>query len=188
MDRLVAVEGDDRATFIAVDAPAKVDVVAERAAPVFFWIPRRMGRVRPFLWEQRPETAASPVPLRVLLFDFGLGQTEFDRRTDVLGNRRLVDVLHLRRLRPCTSIASVPPRVVHVVTGRAAPVPRDVSMTPRILAQLRLRISRPRRSWFTTSLALPSRREIEVLAAFTDPVPRRVPVEGCVGVHRPGII
>ena len=92
MDRLVPVEGDDRATLVAVDAPAKVDVVAERAAPIFFRISSGVRRMGPFLGEQGPQTTASPVPLRVLLFDFGLGQTQFDRGADVLGNRRLVDV------------------------------------------------------------------------------------------------
>ena len=92
MDRLVAVEGDDRATFIAVDAPAKVDVVAERAAPIFFRISGTMRRMGPFLGEQRPQPTASPVPLRVLLFDLGLRQTEFDGRTHVFWDGRLVDV------------------------------------------------------------------------------------------------
>ena len=50
MDRLVPVEGDDRATLVAVDAPAKVDVVAERTPPVFFRISGRMGRMGSFLW------------------------------------------------------------------------------------------------------------------------------------------
>ena len=170
MDRLVPVEGDDRATLVAVDPATKVDVVAERAAPVFFRISGTMRRVRPFLREQWPQPTASPVPLRVLLFDLGLGQSQFDRGADVLGNCGLVDVAHLGRLGPCTSIASIPPRIIDVVTSRAAPVARDVPMTPRILAQLRLRVTRPRRSWFTTSFALPARREVEVLAAFTDPV------------------
>ena len=80
-------------------------------------------------------------------------------------------------LRSCTSIASVPPRIVDVVTSRAAPVPRDISMRPGVLRQLRLRVTRPRRSRFTTSFALPARREVEVLATFTNPVPRRVSVD-----------
>ena len=74
MDRLVPVEGDDRSTFIAVDAPTKVDVVAERAAPVFFRVARGVRRVRPFLGEQRPETTPLAVPLRVRLLHLGLRQ------------------------------------------------------------------------------------------------------------------
>ena len=170
VDRLVAVEGDDRATFIAVDPSTEVDVVAERAAPILFRIPRRVRRVRPFLGEQRPQPPSSPVPLRVRLFDFGLRNPELDRGTDVLGNRRLVDVFHLSRLGPRTSIASVPPRIVHIVTRRAAPVSGHVSVRPGVLAQLRLRVTGPRRSRFTTSFALPSRREIQILATLTDPV------------------
>ena len=49
VDRLVAVEGDDRAALVAVDAPAEVDVVAQRAAPVLFGVPCRMGRMGSFL-------------------------------------------------------------------------------------------------------------------------------------------
>ena len=170
VDRLVAVEGDDRPTFIAVDAPTKVDVVAERAAPIFFRISRGVRRVRPFLREQRPQPTTSPVPLRVRLLDLRLRNPKFDRGADVLGNCGLVDVFHLSRLGPCTSIASVPPRVIDVVTSRAAPVARDVSVTPRILRQLRLRVTRPRRSRFTTSFAFSPRREVEVLTALADPV------------------
>ena len=92
VDRLVPVERDDRPTFIAVDAPTEVDVVAERAAPIFFRISGRVRRVRPLLREQGPETTPSAVPLRVLLFDLGLRNPKFDRGADVLGNRRLVDV------------------------------------------------------------------------------------------------
>ena len=92
VDRLVPVEGDDRSTLVAVDPPAKVDVVAERAAPIFFRISGRMRRVRPFLREQRPQSPSSPVPLRVLLFDLRLRNPEFDRGADVLGNCGLVDV------------------------------------------------------------------------------------------------
>ena len=182
VDRLVAVKRYNSSALVAVDAPAKVDVVAERAAPVFFWISGTMRRVRPLLREQRPQPPSSPVPLRVLLFDLRLRQTEFDRGADVLGNRGLMDVAHLSRLGPCTSIAPVAPRIVHVVTSRAAPVPRDVSVRPGVLAQFRLRVTRPRRSRFTTSFALPSRREVEVLATFTNPVPRRVSVDRCVRI------
>ena len=133
MDRLVPVEGDDRATLVAVDAPAKVDVVAERAPPIFFRIPRGVRRVRPFLREQRPQPTTSPVPLRVLLFDFRLRQTEFDRGADVFWDRRLVDVAHLGRLGPRAAVAPVPPRIIDVVASRAAPVARDVSVRPGVL-------------------------------------------------------
>ena len=170
MDRLVAVEGDDRSTFIAVDAPTKVDVVAERAPPVLVGISGTMRRMGPLLREQRPETAASPVPLRVPLVDLRLRNPKFDRGADVLGNCGLMHVFHLSRLGSCTSIASVPPRVIDVVARRAAPVPRHVPVRPGVLAQLRLRVARPCGSRLRASFTFSPCRKVQVLAALTDPV------------------